>query len=151
MSHSRIFELSKDKIDKDDYLTASYFDEGSFVGEIAEYTSDSEDRDADIDWLKKVTDGVFEITKDGKVRFLNGGKVKYFANRYNSFMAKVRDMTIEQFSSGSYDAYVLREIIDDKFSFYVYADNGLDTLDSFIRDAAEGTEYYIGGIVDYKF
>ena len=57
--------------------------------------------------------------------------------------------------SGKYDIgmamYKLNEAYQDKFSFYIYYQDKLKTLDEWIRETDLSESFYFGGTLDYHF
>ena len=57
--------------------------------------------------------------------------------------------------SGKYDIgmamYKLNEAYQDKFSFYIYYQDKLKTLDEWIRETDLSGSFYFGGTLDYHF
>ena len=145
-----IYQLTKAPLPKEEWLTAKYLINTSFIGEVAEFVSDTPItvRRTFINHLLLGREKVF--SRDGdKIQILPGGKKEYFERRYKLFKEKVANLSLEDFCDG-YETFVLRETLSSKFSFYVYtANRALKPLDEFMRDVVEGSEYYIGGIVDY--
>lgn len=148
--HSRIFQVSKSPVEKQDYYRDyRYFDD--FVGSVADYVSDDTDRDEDIEWLAEYLSGVAEIEGD-KITFKNIDA--FFSKRYQQFCEAVIDLgtvSYQDFRSGiSYKAWRLQNTIEDKFGFYMDSEKyGLEPIDSFLRSVENGDVYYIGATIDY--
>ena len=158
--HSRIFQISANPIEREDYIDSLYYDyEHWFTYRIADYVRDS-DRDADIEWLSNCKNG-FTIGKDahGDYIIINS-KEEYFAAQFESFkreLEKITRVTLDDFISGI-DLYSLNDANEEKFGFYVeychykgIYDNETITFDQFVRNCSIGVKYYIGGTVDYHF
>lgn len=72
---------------------------------------------------------------------------------------KARELTgisIEAFCAETpYDIgmamYKLNEAYQDKFSFYIYYQDKLKTLDEWIRETDLSESFYFGGTLDYHF
>ena len=47
--------------------------------------------------------------------------------------------------------YKLNEAYQDKFSFYIYYQDKLKTLDEWIRETDLSESFYFGGTLDYHF
>jgi hypothetical protein len=153
--HSRIFQLTEEPIDKDDYMTEWSFCEDSFVGAVADYVSDNCDREEDIKWLIKSLEDVKEYfthnPKNQSITFHPGFKVEYFRERFKKFNELVSGTTLEVFANGS-NAYELKSTIEDKYSFYVHHEYW-EPFDSFVRSlpSDEDETCYFGGTVDYHY
>jgi oligoribonuclease NrnB/cAMP/cGMP phosphodiesterase (DHH superfamily) len=147
--HSRIFQLSDEKIKKNNYVRASDFYEDSFIGSVADYVSDDIDRKEDIKWLMERLKpyGAILNKKEESIFFPKGFKKKYFSKKFEELKKMVNEMTLEEFIDGI-TAYKLEQIIESKFDFYIYIEY-LQPLDDFVRGLEEGKKYYIGGIVNY--
>ena len=152
--HSRIFQASLKPIDKIEYIEESNYWDHWFVGSVADYVTESDDRDEDIQWLKdchshhglefgKDDNGEFFIVKD---------KCAYFERSFDVFketLDKIKDCTLEDFAQGFHEMWQLKNAYEDKFDFYIDADGELLSLDSFIRLCATEEKYYIGGTLDF--
>ena len=150
--HSRIYQLTKEPIYNDEWLTEADLYDTSFIGEIADYvsTQPEEEREEDIEWFLQGKEKVFAREGD-KLTLLPGAKHAYFAKRYNKFKEKIANFTLDDFCN-NYKVWESLNILRDTFSFYVYTDEGgWKPLDTFIRESVEGDVFYIGGIVDYHF
>ncbi|NLW24677.1 MAG: hypothetical protein GXY91_05485 [Clostridia bacterium] len=147
--HSRIFQLSDEKINKDDFITEENFYEDSFIGSVADYVSDNIDRKEDIKWLMSCLEpyGVKLDKEEESIVFPKGFKQRYFEERFKKFKETVNGMTLNDFCD-SIKAWQLSQIIEKKFDFYIYVSYP-QPLDDFIRDLEEEKKYFIGGIVDY--
>ena len=155
--HSRIFQLSTNPIDKEDYIEESNYYDHWFTNQIADYVNDDCDREDDITWLKDSANG-YVVYKDNNnnYRLVMNSKEEYFANSYERFideLAKIGTPTIEEFAKGI-SLYGVNDAYEEKFGFYVdlYGDeygSDLMTFDDFARTCDVGTIYYIGGTVDY--
>lgn len=153
--HSRIFEISKKVIDKADFNDSFSYCESYFVGGIADYVSDSADRDDDLEWLENVLlDRIGEFVdfdkEEGSFIFKEGFKEEYFRPNFEKFKKMAEEITLEDFASSSLETYKLKVLMSDDFSFYFDEEGDLSNLDSFIRTGAiADVKYYIGGTVDY--
>lgn len=150
--HSRIIQLSKEPIDKDDYITEDTFID-DFVGVIADYVSEETDREEDIKWLLYAIKeyGIVYNDKEESIIFPKGFKENYFRERFKELKEVVQNISLEQFASNSTVAYNLASLIEDKHGFYIYT-SFWQSFDSFVRgELEEGEKYYIGGTIDYHF
>jgi len=155
--HSTIFQVTKEPIPQDEWLTPVDIDDTWFVGDIADYVADS-NRGNDIAWLKETTKGVFDVACEGdnvetgtcRIKLLPCGKKEHFGERFHNLKEAVEQTTLEQFCEDGMEEYNIRTLVLKRFCFYVYDDErNLIPLDTFIRRSEEGTEYYLGGTVDY--
>jgi hypothetical protein len=151
--HSRVFQVSLEPLDVDEYITEEDLYENPFVGTIADYVSDNCNRTEDIQWLISYISkyDMSYNTSEGSITFKKGFRKEYFKTKYEEFQEYARKITFEVFmDSMGYELYKLEKCIEDKFGFYIYSDeNGLETLDSFVRRLEADQKYYVGGTVDY--
>ena len=153
--HSRIFQVSMNPIDKEDYIIESDYYDHWFTNEIADYVNGDTDRENDIEWLKGYNSSMSFGEDDGGEYFIIKDKEKYFEGSFNRFidvLNKIKDCTLNDFSTGlGGDMWALKDAYEDKFGFYVNADGETMSLDSFVRRCATGEKYYIGSTIDYHF
>ena len=169
--HSRIFQVSKEPINEEDYISESTFYDSSFLGEVADYVNQDTDRNDDLNWLKENIEhrgGGIEVNVDeGTITIVD--KKKFFEKSFDTFkelLDKLANTNIIQFSgtaeSGDMEnsrfafsslMYDLEcEAEGDKFGFYVYdnEDWGYPArLDEWIRSTKNGDKYYFGATIDY--
>jgi len=150
--HSRIIQISKEPIEKDEYFSECRYYDG-FINAIADYVVDS-DRTADIEWLKSILGDAAEVdVQAGTFKIVN--RMLFFMAPYTEFrqhIAEMEGITLEDFASckSEFPMYMLQASYDDKYSFYLDSDeNGMQTLMSFMRFAKDGDVYYIGATFDY--
>lgn len=157
--HSRIYQISKNPIDKVDYIDESNYYDHWFIGSIADYVNEDTDRTNDIEWLKECynNEGLsFGVDNEGEY-FIIADKAKYFSKRFVTFqktLKELSELTLDDFSSGrsGMQMYTLKAAYDDKFAFYVDGDDtGMETLDECVRSSSNGTKFYIGATIDYHF
>lgn len=153
--HSRIFQVSTEPIDKADYITESDYYDHWFTHSIADYVNGNCYRDEDLKWLEDCYDekGIkFGVDDNGEYLIIESKKA-YFENSFNKFMEtldKIKNYTIDDFAQGFFEMWILKESYEDKFGFYMDTeDNGLITIDSFVRTYPENVKVYIGGTIDY--
>ncbi len=156
--HSRIFQVSRRPIDKQDYIDESRYYEG-FVGSIADYVdSMSDEAIAEaIESLKWVLGDAVEF-KDRSFTVVD--KYKFFAPIFANWLKQCRElhdvMDLESFSddSMSLKMFGFSQSYNDKYDYYM-DDNGEwagnQTLMDFMRYAKEGDTFYLGNVIDYHF
>ena len=111
-----------------------------------------------IEWVPDPFDeneekGVYEITIFDKDR--------YFIPIYESFLSKLKSIGEYSFDAFSnerphtaikYDLMCLNSIDSDEYGFYMNdMNNGIKTLNDFMRSANNGDRFYIGAVTDYCF
>ncbi len=155
--HSRIFQLSKSPIDKDDYITESHYYDHWFLS-MADYVNDDTDRDEDVEWLSSCMSkrGVCFGEDDNGKYLIIVDKVKYFENKVIEIQQaalKLSTATAAQIATSELDMVVfnLKEAYEEKYGFYADVDDYLQGFDEFVRSSANGDKYYIGATIDYHF
>ncbi|MCR5669654.1 MAG: hypothetical protein K6G10_01495 [Butyrivibrio sp.] len=155
MSHSRIYQISRSPISKDDYIDESrYYD--CFVGEIADYVSEDTDRDEDIKTLKASL-GDAAVIEGDKLTITN--KQSFFKRNYRNWIAmlnKLKDISLEEFCEPDKDLNIFRLncLYNDRHDIYMDDNDeecGNQTLSDFLRDADDGDVFYLGATIDYHF
>lgn len=154
--HSRIFQVSLDPIDKDDYIEESNYWDHWFTSELADYVNGDCDRKDDIEWLKHFysTNGIEFGADDNGEYFIVKNKCAYFADKFETFTEIIKRMnnyTLDGFVYGVSEMWSLNNTYEDKYGFYVDIDEELMTLDSFVRRCVTEEKYYIGGTLDYHW
>lgn len=155
--HSRIYQISRNPIDKYDYIEEDRYYDHWFTNSVADYVDDDTDRTDDIQWLKDcyMDSGLSFDTDDNGEYFIVEDKVKYFASKFKTFQAALKELseiTLDEFVSNKIDGqmYILQDAYDSKFGFYVDGEETyLETFDSFMRYANIGDKFYIGATIDY--
>ena len=156
--HSRIFQVSKNRITKDNRINKWRYDD-YFIGRIADYVVESEDTDEDLKWLTTCKKGI-EVVKKSKITILKiVSKEEYFESSFEEFqelIKKFNDYTLADFidSKNWMDFYQLKDSYDDKHGFYVDDTDeyfGITSFDDFMRNVENGDTYYIGNTFDYHY
>lgn len=156
--HSRIFQISRNPIKKDCYLSEFDYEDHWFTYQIADYVSDTSDPERDYEWLNEVKG----ITVDAKKKTLTiDSKAEYFNGKYHEFtmLAKtLSEISLNEFITNekNLDEYRMRQAYEDKVGFYVDDNSeyfGMATLDSFMRSqkVCEGDVFHLGAVIDYHF
>ena len=157
--HSRIFQVSEKPVE--DYIDEDrYFD--NFVGELADYVSKipfkSKDYYNDLDWIIEATKGIEVDKKKGTIKIVD--KKEYFEKKHEDFLTileELKDVPLEDFINNRHFRWKVDDLestFEDKHSFYIDDNDeygGLMPLDTWVREAEEGKEYFIGSILDYHF
>lgn len=168
--HSRIFQVSKEPINEEDFICESDFYESSFIGGIADYVNEDTYFEDDIAWLKDYIEsrGGIEINEDENTITIVDKK-KFFEQNFEKFkelLGKLSEVNIIQFSASAEpddlanSRYALSTLLydfeceaeGDKFGFYIYdsKDYGYPVrLDEWVRGTKEGDKYYFGSTLDY--
>lgn len=162
MAHSKIIQITKEKTDdricEEDFYQGKY---SFFVGQIADYTDDMDE-----DSWPSVYDGclngngleIFQNEEgDWKLRVVD--RDAWFKKDYRTFVENAKlctEMPFDDFTrhKNAIPVYMVHAAYEDEFGVYVCDMGewaGLDTLQSFMRRANNGDEYYLGAVVDYHF
>lgn len=157
--HSRIFQISKNPIDKEDYIEESHYWDHWFTNSHADYVNGDTDREDDIKWLKNCYEnrGLIFGTDDNGEYFIIEDKTKYFAPKFEEFQNLIKQLansTLDSFATTKLDmdVYRLKAAYEDKCGFYVDGEDcDLCSLDDFIRWNDNGIKFYIGATIDYHF
>ena len=157
--HSRIYQISKEPIQKCDYIEEDNYYDHWFTNSIADYVNGNTDRGDDIKWLKDCCEdkGLSFGSDDNGEYFVINDKMKYFTQNFEAFqkaLKKLSNTTFDDFVSGESGIFLyrLKEAYNDKFGFYVECEScGCETFDGFMRCAEVGVKYYIGATIDYHF
>lgn len=157
--HSRIFQISKNPIDKSDYIEESNYWNHWFTNSVADYVNGDTNRESDINWLKTcyANRGLSFGVDNGEVYFIVEDKSKYFAKSFEVFqnaLKKLSEVTLDDFVNGMCggQVYSIKAAYDDDLGFYVDGDDaGMQTFDDFIRYNDNGAKFYIGATIDYHF
>ena len=159
--HSRIFQITTNPVQDEDYISEYGFFEHWFVGAIADYVNAHNDQAEDIkylrSWLEANKVAAFDESGDS-FTVLPGGREAYFTRAYDTFVAaraKTFSMSLSDFASaGEFGGamWQMSNSFNDKFAYYVSSDE-FDTIsfDEFIRSSETEKRYYIGGTLDYHF
>lgn len=155
-----IYQITDHPINEDDYITACDYEDSWLVPSIAEYVSDSVDRQCEVDFLMDMLENKKMAVIDreaGSFTLLPNVQSLYFEGRYGRFRKLLAELSRMQEDRFIYYQDEIEGLLSqlsgcfsDRFGTYVAGDNeGLTSLDGFIRTADVGTTYYVGGVVGY--
>lgn len=158
----KIFQIEKQPISEDGYITPDDFCESRFLETSADYILDNDDRDEGIQALQALLQGrnisCFRES-DSSFVILPGGREAYFAPAYKAFVdAREASMKMgltefandEPHSDFSYILWRMNNYYCSKVDSYISSEEfGIIPLDKFIRQAELGARYYIGGVLNY--
>lgn len=151
--HSRIFQISKKPIERKEYIDSGYYEyDHWFTREIADYVSSDCNRDEDIKFLQNCSKGIAFGKDENGEYFIIENKEEYFASAFEKFkklLDDIKDCTIKDFTTEIQEFWIMKNIYEDKFGFYVDINDELMTFDHFMRVFSEEDKFYIGGTVDY--
>ena len=169
MSHSRIFQISKNKIPKEGYTKANDFSYNHwFLHTVADCVSDDTDRHSDILWLSESTPIVLSNDKESFTISANSLD-KYFGPKYKEMqdvLQRLTEVGFETFAGNGdvigatrfkTDIFNFRNAVSDERCFYVvnevideeyWAPHPI-TLCDFLRRVEPGKTYHFGAVLDY--
>ena len=156
--HSRIFQVSKNKIAEDD-LIKEYRYNDYFVGKVADYVVASDSKKQDLEWLTSCNKGLEIVVGDNCYKLKIVSKAEYFEKKFEGFkenLEKLSNYSLEDFmSNGKWlDMWNLKNCYDSEGGFYIDDNDeyfGIATFDHFMRSVEDGDIYYIGNTFDYHF
>jgi len=162
--HSRIYQISKDPIPEEQYLTEERYEGDAFgpglMNGVVDYVSSDTDRSSDVFWLKELLGDA--VAFDGDTSFTIISREAFFRPHFEEFMDAVNSLknaTLDSFSRHDWEnlgstLYRLKSAYSDEYGMYVDDGGkqfGLATLSDFFRSAKEGETYYIGATFDYHW
>jgi len=176
--HSRLFQLTKERIINKDKAAGSYDLIDTFVGEVADYVSDdcvrSEDfrsladalaygegmdkyitayytDDIDPDALAAVGIAT-KVLSEAYIIFHAGFKEAYFKPKYELFRKLADNMIFKNFMNGN-GMYELEQSLEETFEYYIIGeDNPYSTLDFWLRNNIKpdaDCKFWLGSTLDY--
>lgn len=159
--HSRIFQISTVRVDKENYLNEDTLQQGD--GSLYDYCAevDDEERKQDIANLVEyaLPKGMFELTSDDTIRY-NGGIEQWKEGVVADIHKKAEAITTENMLEYM-PIYNLKEALknplDTNYHFYLdgegwqsFAEQSFAFME-FVCTLEPGTTLYIGGVIDYHF
>ena len=164
--HSRIIQLTKDKLYPDQYI-----EENDFIGfdesisdyiQGADYVRSTDDRTGDIKWFKNYLCSDLELEKYIKfnpkketLTFKAGFKTAFFQVLFDQFNQLTQELDLENFSDFSMEVWKLREIVNPNYGFRICLEEKayITSLQDFVRllSNEENETYYVGGVLDYHY
>ena len=159
--HSRIFQISTQPIDRENYIDENTFIDGdySFYDYCANVSED--ERKENIRSLLEyaLPKGMFELTSDDTIRY-NGGIEQWKAEYVANVWKKAEALTVEnmlEWSSTRDIKQAVENPLDTDCRFYLdgegwqtFAEQSFAFME-FVCGLEPGTVLYIGGVVDYHF
>lgn len=160
--HSRIFQITEVKADKENYLNEDTLEQGD--GHYYDYCSeiDEEDRKFHIANLvdNVLPKGMFELVAEDTIRY-NGGADKWKEEFVRTLKEKAQAVTTENCTLWIGAVYQLEKFLknplDTGYQFYMdeqgitgYAEQSYEFLRT-VSGLEPGTLLYIGGVIDYHF
>lgn len=155
MAHSKIYQFSLTPLSEDDYMGESrFYEDDTFVGEVADYVSDEVDRnECLLDLEDELGQSFVEWRANDQVVFLSGFKRAYFEHSFKAFKKLSEETTMELFLDGMH-IFKLKILLESKFGTYIYLESHGEWMNigQFIREHLKENEvYYIGNVIDYHY
>lgn len=160
--HSKIFQITRTRVDKDDYMNEDTLMQGddSFFDYCAEI--DDEERQYHIDNLVNniLPKGMFELVSDDTIRY-NGGAAQWREEFVADIRSRAEAITPESVQEWIGPVYQLEKFLKNPLdtAYWFYMDE--EGLQSHAEQSYEflwqvcefepGTLLYIGGVIDYHF
>ena len=140
------------------FLGSLHFSDHDFIGRIADYVDNVDDRNYEIkmlaEWLAENRLGRVEsniLTLNGYMLLSN-----YFYEKYKAFHKTAKSLCAideRQFMDFYYTSelvfYLTRNFNNERGIYIYQKDHELITMDEFLRTARVDTPYYIGGVCKY--
>lgn len=160
--HSRIFQITTSKVDKENYLNEDTFEQGcsSFYDYCSEITE--EERRDNIDYLVNhvLPQSMFEPVDDNTFRYI-GGAEEWKREFVDCIHKKVDEITSESALEWIGPVYqlekTLKNPLNTSYHFYMdedgfqsYAEESYEFM-QFVCKLEPGTLLHIGGVIDYHF
>lgn len=160
--HSKIFQITETRVDRDNYLNEDTLEQGN--GHYYDYCSeiDEEERKFHIANLieKSLPKGMFTLVGENTIRY-NGGADKWKKEFVTAIQEKAQAVTVENCMMWIGAVYQLEKFLknplDLGYQFYMdeYGVNGYaEQSYSFLQTVSQfepGKLLYIGGVIDYHF
>ena len=179
MSHSRIFQISKTPLDKDDLMHDCHYDE--CIPNTMDYVLASNNIQGDLKWLQETYGKYIKVNTRRKtitIRHINQFKAERLRTitKLAKELAEAAALAAYNIESGYTDAYdgtyahsgtnlaagehrsidtliyLINTADSDKYGFYIDDNNdywGLMPLNEWLSDLKNGDTFYIGKIFDY--
>lgn len=147
MSHSRIIQVSKERVEENERLDSSCLEINELLYEIdgADYIMEPESsREKELDWLKAQLD---------KIGFaLNGEEIT--VGKDETFLSDWREKAVEV--AENFDLWRMKEVASGVYfcAFYIYDEEFgyLMPLWEWAKQVLGNEQtYYVGGIIDYHY
>jgi len=154
--HSRIFELTDEERTEDERMSWFHIPEW-FFGTIADYAEESENREADLNWLRLSLEGTAEL-EGNELTFREDAAIRYFKGKHKAFLRQLdelKSVTLEEFAgtTGNFGVklHLLDSLYNEEFEFYFYHNDCFMTMDEWIRYTDLTHPFFVGGIFDYHY
>jgi len=158
--HSKIIQIESAPIALSERISPDYYYDHWFLSSVADYVDVDEGNSVDdlIQLFKSVCGNEVEAFSDenGVGLIFKDGFVRTFMEReYQQYDAALRSLVAESTFDAFCDnklaqpLFALDNAYSDEYGIYIQTDDGLKTLNDFIRSVRFNHRYYFGGTVDY--
>lgn len=154
MAHSRIFQITREKIeDKEDYINSEFYDPALY-SHFADYIEDVENEQDSLEWLDEKFKGLF--VRNGRELILLD--ISEFMDEFRTEIVKSAENLDMRDWLTCYKLRKVQRCTHINCDFYINQEVYNTTPVSFgmfIQDVYQnhkpGDKFYIGGILDYHF
>lgn len=159
--HSRIFQISTARIEKDNYLNEDTLQQGDCSP--YDYCAEIDDKERKEDIANLVNyalpKGMFELAGDDTIRY-NGGMEQWKEEYVANVRKKAEELTVEnmwQWSTTYYLEEAIKNPLGTDYHFYLDGDGCQSFTEQsfafmlFVSNLEPGTILHIGGVIDYHF
>lgn len=159
--HSRIFQISTTRIEKDNYLNEDTLQQGDYGPYDYCAEIDEEERKEDIANLVNyaLPKGMFELVGDNTIRY-NGGMERWKEEYVANIRKKAEELTVGnmwQWNTTYYLKEAIKNPLGTDYHFYLDGDGCQSFAEQsfafmlFVSNLEPGTIFHIGGVIDYHF
>lgn len=152
--HGKIIELSRESVSKDERITESDFFDVGFIGHYADYVdsvTEENRRNVILEFLSFLENRKCILNGDMKsFTFDFCAKEKFFLEKFEKFKSLANEITLKDFSNYNTNVYRLQNLLEDD-EFFIHCDGAFYKIDYFIREFADNSTWYFGGVVDYHY
>lgn len=154
--HSEIFQISKEPINKPmtdtEFLaTDCDYTGGGFVGIVADYVSDMNEKEQ-LNCIKNFV----SVYKNGidynaeEKSFVIVDKKELFKEDFHKFSNVMEGFDMKTFMNNTW-ADKIQDILSPRFGWYVYTEGMWEPGKEFLRSVKNKEKYYFGSVLDYHF
>lgn len=148
MGHCLIVQLSREPIDKEDFIEPYTFDDDDDIRYVADYVCERDNYKESVEWfIEQLGDAVEYNEEDNSFTVID--RESFFKEDFKEFRAITEDFTLHDFCDSSW-MNKIQHLARPWFGTYIYLDNYSQHINEFMRYYCDpGDKYYIGGICDY--
>lgn len=152
--HSAIFQISKNKMEKDDHLSGLDLSEYNYGKFGIDYVGDEwEDEDGFDKLVNNIPSELFTVNRENRSITVNRNNIKLILRQMVETIRKTANELNEDNIVDWYQTYKLEHVIENYMdnNALFYFENELMGLNQFIKDVTtqDCTTLYIGAMLDY--